>query len=384
MGDHSHSGIGGMASSPEDSTPSVRPKHTSPMETDRPHDDTYIPDEIAPEDDPTDLGLDIASITLISPPAPLVEAGGWDAPVRGVGIIGGAAPVPAVGWDGAAPRSWSVNDVDHENGADGEGHETGREVSPPNDMKDEKDTKKAPESTKQRITTLNTALDTLMSRLLSSIDAYESHRKVLSTLLSGGYFDLSSARQALGGSPQLTPLKYDMRMKCTRGVIVEEADTAYGEATEVVVEFTENVEKPAEGVVDPMRWFAALPPAPLRSAQTQFVKAVQRCICLANASREIDALRVEIAQKKKELDALDGSKIAKSTDARRIDDDLTPPPPDQQGWDAPLPNTLVMDIQDELEQEMEDDPLAALGSTTWDPEDVEYDYADGCAYIDDY
>ena len=163
-------------------------------------------------------------------------------------------------------------------------------------------------------------LDTLLEQYLSLLDTYTSLRTQLSTSFSSGFFSLAHANRnaaaVLGAGRRFGEEGYDGRMKAARGVRIEmggstkrsttkqdlsskggkdhrgEEETVEAEERRLDTEEEKKEQQhPDEDTAtsftvitldstskDPLKWFTAFPPPPLRQTQSHFTAAITSAI----------------------------------------------------------------------------------------------------------
>ena len=151
-------------------------------------------------------------------------------------------------------------------------------------------------------------LDELVEKYLILLDQYQKARQELSEHLSSGFLDLAQANRSASAGRRFGEDYYDGRMQASRRISVEASDsrrlkfrmTASSVSESAPGESDEKEEQREQNVADPLRWFGILVPSALRSAQANFISAVEGPIPLiVNLTKELHGLEHEISRLKK-------------------------------------------------------------------------------------
>ncbi|KAF1811084.1 hypothetical protein P152DRAFT_490173 [Eremomyces bilateralis CBS 781.70] len=203
----------------------------------------------------------------------------------------------------------------------------------------------------------STILDRLLVDYLDLLDQYQVQRKALSGLFSSGHFSLAEANFKSPSKIRHGRDYYDERMQALRKIRIEEAKSS-GHANRPCIQFSttgqavraekkiknglknghetrdtpedkpaeppeqskdeseteppslsslslqdkSNDTDPAKLIIDPLHWYGILVPPALRSAQVDFVKAVEEPIpAIVNIATQMRELEIEIGRARKRL-----------------------------------------------------------------------------------
>ena len=151
-------------------------------------------------------------------------------------------------------------------------------------------------------------LDDLFEKYLTLLDQYQKARQELSEHLSSGFLHLAQANRSVSAGRRFGQDYYDERMQASRRISAEAPDGRHLKirvAASSIPEPTpgENDEKEEhrdQNMADPLRWFGILVPAALRSAQGNFISAIEGPIPhVINLTKELHGLEHEISRLKK-------------------------------------------------------------------------------------
>ncbi|KAL5113483.1 hypothetical protein ACEQ8H_008647 [Pleosporales sp. CAS-2024a] len=154
-------------------------------------------------------------------------------------------------------------------------------------------------------------LDELLEKYLHTLDDYQKLREQLSKQLSSGYLSLAQANFQNRSTTHYGQDNYDERMQAIRKVTVQDADRLSFSVAEEKSEEATAAKEDSEGskkstkAVDPLRWFGILVPPALRSAQADFIAAIEGPVPrLANVAKELRHQEIEIGRVRKQIKKL--------------------------------------------------------------------------------
>jgi vacuolar-type H+-ATPase subunit D/Vma8 len=135
-------------------------------------------------------------------------------------------------------------------------------------------------------------LDRLLEKYLTTLHEYQHARQTLSKNLSSGYLNLAQANRSATTGRRYGQDYYDERMQAKRRVAVTDENlVAIYDGPQA-----EEEDKPP----DPLRWFGILVPPALRTAQANFVNAVEGPLPqIVNTMSQLRQLEHEISRTRK-------------------------------------------------------------------------------------
>jgi hypothetical protein len=151
-------------------------------------------------------------------------------------------------------------------------------------------------------------LDDLLEKYLTLLDQYQTARQELSEYLSSGFLHLAQSNRSANAGRRFGQDYYDERMQASRRISIEAMDSGslrIGVAVSAIPEPTpeendEKGEQREQKAVDPLHWFGILVPTALRSAQANFISAVEGPIPhVINLTKELHGLEHEMSRLKK-------------------------------------------------------------------------------------
>ena len=149
-------------------------------------------------------------------------------------------------------------------------------------------------------------LDGLFEKYLILLDKYQKARQELSEHLSSAFLDLAQANRSASAGRRFGQDYYDERMQALRRVSVDGSESGPVGITVARIpepapgENDEKGEQRKQNMDDPLRWFGILVPPALRSAQANFVSAVEGPIPhIITLTKELRELEHQIARLRK-------------------------------------------------------------------------------------